>query len=79
MIFVLKDGQLIERGRYDDLIRHGGVFAKLAAQGKFVSDAHPEPELEAQPEPEAQGAIAPLAIAVSSRPSPAPWAAANLS
>jgi len=78
MIFVLKDGRLIERGRYEDLIRHGGEFAKLAAQGKFISDAPPQPELEAQPEPEVPSAIAPLAIAVGARQVAAHRAAAVL-
>jgi ATP-binding cassette subfamily B protein len=39
MILVLKDGRLIEQGRYDELIRLGGVFAELDSQGKFVADA----------------------------------------
>jgi glucan exporter ATP-binding protein len=39
LILVLKDGRLIEQGRYDELIRLGGVFAELDRQGKFVADA----------------------------------------
>jgi glucan exporter ATP-binding protein len=39
VILVLKDGRLIERGRYEELVRLGGVFAELDAQGKFVADA----------------------------------------
>jgi glucan exporter ATP-binding protein len=39
MILVLKNGQLIEQGRYEELVRLGGVFAGLEAQGKFVADA----------------------------------------
>jgi glucan exporter ATP-binding protein len=42
MILVLKDGQLIERGRYEELVRLGGVFAGLEAQGKFTADAQTE-------------------------------------
>jgi ATP-binding cassette subfamily B protein len=38
-ILVLKDGRLVERGRYDELVRLGGVFAELDAQGRFVADA----------------------------------------
>src|SRR4051812_2031226 len=38
-ILVLKDGELVEQGRYDELVRLGGVFAELDAQGKFVPDA----------------------------------------
>jgi glucan exporter ATP-binding protein len=39
MILVLKDGELIEQGRYAELVQLGGVFAELDAQGKFVADA----------------------------------------
>ncbi len=39
MILVLKDGELIEQGRYAELVKLGGVFAELDAQGKFVADA----------------------------------------
>lgn len=39
LILVLDHGRLVERGRYEDLIRHGGLFAKLAAQGEFIPDA----------------------------------------
>lgn len=42
LILVLKDGQLVERGRYEELVRLGGVFAELDAQGRFVPDAQPE-------------------------------------
>ena len=38
-ILVLKDGRLVERGRYEELVQLGGVFAELDAQGKFVADA----------------------------------------
>jgi glucan exporter ATP-binding protein len=43
LIVVLKDGRLVEQGRYDELVRLGGVFAELDAQGKFVADAVAEP------------------------------------
>ena len=39
MILVLKDGRLIEQGRYGDLVKLGGVFAALDSQGEFVADA----------------------------------------
>jgi ATP-binding cassette subfamily B protein len=39
MILVLKDGRLVEQGRYEELVRLGGVFAQLDSQGKFVADA----------------------------------------
>ena len=42
LILVLKDGQLVEQGRYEELVRQGGVFAELDAQGRFVADAQPE-------------------------------------
>jgi glucan exporter ATP-binding protein len=39
LILVLKDGQVIEQGRYADLVRQGGVFAELDREGRFVADA----------------------------------------
>jgi ATP-binding cassette subfamily B protein len=39
MILVLDQGRLVESGRFDDLIRLGGLFAQLAADGKFAPDA----------------------------------------
>jgi glucan exporter ATP-binding protein len=39
MILVLKDGELVEKGRYDELVAQGGLFAELDSQGKFVADA----------------------------------------
>jgi ATP-binding cassette subfamily B protein len=42
LILVLKEGQLVEQGRYDELVRLDGVFAELDAQGRFVADAQPE-------------------------------------
>ncbi|HEX3123630.1 MAG TPA: glucan ABC transporter ATP-binding protein/ permease, partial [Rhodanobacteraceae bacterium] len=44
MILVLKDGELVEQGRYEELVRQGGLFAELDAQGKFVADAD-DPDL----------------------------------
>jgi ATP-binding cassette subfamily B protein len=41
LILVLKDGRLVERGRYEELVQLGGVFAELDAQGRFVPDADP--------------------------------------
>ncbi len=38
-ILVLKDGRLVEQGRYDELVRRGGLFAELEAQGEFSADA----------------------------------------
>ncbi|MEO8669756.1 MAG: glucan ABC transporter ATP-binding protein/ permease [Tahibacter sp.] len=38
-IFVLDQGRLVERGRYDELVAQGGLFAELAQQGKFAPDA----------------------------------------
>jgi hypothetical protein len=29
----------VEHGRYEELVRLGGVFAELDAQGRFVADA----------------------------------------
>jgi glucan exporter ATP-binding protein len=39
MILVLDQGRLVESGRFDELIRLGGLFAQLAADGKFAPDA----------------------------------------
>ena len=41
LILVLKDGRRGERGRYEELVQLGGVFAELDAQGRFVPDADP--------------------------------------
>ncbi|HXS73775.1 MAG TPA: glucan ABC transporter ATP-binding protein/ permease [Rhodanobacteraceae bacterium] len=35
LILVLEHGRLVERGRYDELVRRGGLFARLASQGEF--------------------------------------------
>jgi ATP-binding cassette subfamily B protein len=51
MILVLKDGRLVERGRYDELVRRGGVFAELDAQGKFVADAQESDAADEQSPP----------------------------
>ncbi|MDR3385915.1 MAG: glucan ABC transporter ATP-binding protein/ permease [Rudaea sp.] len=48
-ILVLKDGELVEQGRYDELVRLGGVFAELDAQGKFVADAEDSAVSYAEP------------------------------
>jgi ATP-binding cassette subfamily B protein len=39
LILVLKDGQLVEQGRYAQLVAQGGLFAELDRQGQFVADA----------------------------------------
>lgn len=44
LILVLKNGVLVEQGRYEDLVRQGGVFAELDAQGRFVADAKGPPD-----------------------------------
>jgi ATP-binding cassette subfamily B protein len=38
-ILVLKNGRLVEQGRFDELIRAQGEFATLYHQGQFVADA----------------------------------------
>jgi ATP-binding cassette subfamily B protein len=39
LILVLEGGRIVEQGRYDELVRRGGLFAELAGQGRFVADA----------------------------------------
>ena len=39
LILVMKDGEIVEHGRYDELVRMGGLFAELDSQGRFVADA----------------------------------------
>ncbi len=39
LILVLKDGAIIEQGRFEDLVAQGGLFSELARQGTFVADA----------------------------------------
>jgi ATP-binding cassette subfamily B protein len=48
-ILVIKEGRLVEQGRYDELVRLGGVFAELDSQGKFVADAQESPAADLQP------------------------------
>lgn len=38
VILVLKEGELVEQGTFDELIRRNGVFAKLARSGEFTAD-----------------------------------------
>ena len=49
MILVLKDGEIVEQGRYAELVRQGGLFAELDAQGKFVADAEDPTTSYAEP------------------------------
>ena len=51
VILVLKNGELVEQGRYDELVALGGLFAELDGQGKFVADAEDDGSTE---EPESQ-------------------------
>lgn len=44
LILVLDQGRLVEQGRFDELIRHGGLFARLAEDGKFAPDAQASEE-----------------------------------
>jgi ATP-binding cassette subfamily B protein len=37
-ILVLKDGQLVEQGRYEELMRRNGLFARMNSQGEFAPD-----------------------------------------
>jgi len=49
MILVLKDGELVEQGRYEELVRKVGLFAELDSQGKFVADAEDSTTTYAEP------------------------------
>jgi len=46
LILVLKDGELVEQGRYAELVAQGGLFAELDASGRFVADAEDKAEFE---------------------------------
>ena len=39
LILVLKDGEIVEQGRYAELVALGGLFAELDSGGEFVADA----------------------------------------
>jgi ATP-binding cassette subfamily B protein len=43
LILVLDHGRVVERGRYPELVRQGGLFAELERQGSFVADQEPGP------------------------------------
>ena len=46
LILVLKNGELIEQGRYAELVAQGGLFAELDASGRFMPDAVEQPSGE---------------------------------
>ena len=46
LILVLKDGELVEQGRYAELVEQRRLFAELGASGKFVPDAREQPTAE---------------------------------
>jgi ATP-binding cassette subfamily B protein len=46
VILVLKNGELVESGRYDELVALGGLFAELDRGGKFVADAEGGDEID---------------------------------
>ncbi len=46
VILVLKNGELVERGRYEELVALGGLFAELDRGGKFVTDAEDDDETD---------------------------------
>jgi ATP-binding cassette subfamily B protein len=43
LILVFKDGEVVEQGKYRELVALGGVFAELDSQGKFAPDSAEEP------------------------------------
>lgn len=44
-ILVMNDGRLVEQGSFVELMKLGGLFAELNAQGRFVADDDSESEL----------------------------------
>jgi ATP-binding cassette subfamily B protein len=41
-ILVMQNGRLVEQGTYEELVKQGGLFAELNAQGTFVADEEGE-------------------------------------
>jgi ATP-binding cassette subfamily B protein len=52
LILVLDQGRLVEQGRFDELVRQGGLFAQLAEGGKFAPDAQADDSEESTRSPE---------------------------
>ena len=50
VILVLRDGKIIESGSFDELMRHGGMFASLY-NTQFVDSPHPESRVATSVEP----------------------------
>jgi ATP-binding cassette subfamily B protein len=46
LILVLNGGELVESGRYDELVAKGGLFAELDAGGRFMPDVADQPTAE---------------------------------
>jgi len=57
LILVMRDGQIVEQGSYDDLVARDGAFAELNRQGSFAATGSPPLEPVA-PDVEAAGAQA---------------------
>jgi len=53
LILVLEDGEIVERGRYEELVRRDGPFARLARAGEF---------LETEAGDEASASVLPRAV-----------------
>ena len=50
LILVLRNGELVEQGTYQELVALGGLFAELDGQGQFVADAVDDGVAEVEPE-----------------------------
>lgn len=44
-ILVFDQGRIVERGSFKALVRHGGLFARLVAEGGFTEPSEPEAEI----------------------------------
>jgi len=58
-ILVFDQGRIVERGTFDSLVRHGGLFSRLVAEGGFT-----EPKTEDDDKAQPDAPVAPVAAPV---------------